>query len=133
MITGTKIFTLYPPTDIIFFEEKSFQTVIYKKHPTTYQKQDPLTLDQEPQIIPHIRRSDLYLSEEGVPVSSVPWIHQAGPRHRVDDGITINSVSDKSSSSSSSSSSSLTHPLTIEGELLSNYIHRDLYCLLLSE
>jgi peptidyl-lysine (3S)-dioxygenase / protease len=65
VISGEKIFTLFPPTDIQFLGETTFPTKRYQ-----YQGQDetpnPITI--------RIKKSDLTSTSNGCPSSTLPWI-----------------------------------------------------------
>jgi peptidyl-lysine (3S)-dioxygenase / protease len=75
VITGEKIFTLYPPTDIQFFGETIYPTKRYQYskqhqgHPNEHEHHE----NNNPINI-RIKKSDLISTTDGCPSATLPWI-----------------------------------------------------------
>lgn len=73
VIRGEKIFTLLPPTDILYLEEREFQTMKYK----IKEKGIPLdneTVSDQATLVGRVIQSELELTSIGCPSEALKWI-----------------------------------------------------------
>jgi Cupin-like domain len=73
VIRGAKLFTLLPPTDILYLEEREFQTMKYKikKKGIT---SDNDTVSDQATLVGRVKLSDLELTSIGCPSETLNWI-----------------------------------------------------------
>jgi Cupin-like domain len=73
VIRGAKIFTLLPPTDILYLEEREFQTMKYKIKKKGISSDDDTVSDQAT-LVGRVKQSDLELTSIGCPSETLKWI-----------------------------------------------------------
>jgi Cupin-like domain len=73
VISGAKTFTLLPPTDILYLEEREFQTMKYKIKKKGIPSDDDTVSDQAT-LIGRVKQSDLELTSIGCPSETLNWI-----------------------------------------------------------
>ena len=73
VIRGAKMFTLLPPTDILYLEEREFQTMKYKIKKKGIPSDDDTVSDQAA-LVGRVKQSDLELTSIDCPSETLKWI-----------------------------------------------------------
>lgn len=76
VIAGEKKFTLLPPTDILYLEEREFQTMKYKIKRKGMYSDHEIAEDHSSlaTVVGRVQKEDLELTSTGCPSETLKWI-----------------------------------------------------------
>jgi jumonji domain-containing protein 7 len=70
VISGEKTFTLLPPTDIIYLDEKEYPTSKYR----TKSNRGDSSINANGQLMKRLKAADLELTEDDCPSGTITWL-----------------------------------------------------------